>query len=797
VAAAGGVAANTLDDVPLSPELAALAESVTPPVAVMDVTRQLRGRDTLVESFVRRFTEPGDNKRVHLLHGLGGSGKTSIAAEVARRVSAQGVTVWWVSAADRTTLVSGMHAVAQLVHASADELSPGETAGVLWRRLNAWHKPWLLVVDNADDPSVLDETTDGELVDGRGWIRPSLNSSGLVLVTSRRGGDPAQWGNWIAPHPVKMLAPADGAQVLFDHTGGRGGTQADAEALAERLGGLSLALTLAGSYLAQSVSDPWPEAAAITTFDAFRAALDEGRVDVLGSAADDDQSEERNSRALINGIWQLAVRLLESRGLPLAGPFMRLLSQFANAPVPYQLMLDRKTLVESPIFANLDHVQIRSLLKDTAHLDLVDLPPAAPTLVNSEPPVLHVHPLMRDASRRYQDEAHGDDAYLVLAARLLIKAASGESGDSTRDHRRWPIWQVLAPHAFHLLRALSRLPEVELPLVDQVGHVVDLAARYLYWRGLRSQAKVESKALNRICLDLLGVEHPRTLAARHGNAFLLSENGEYSRARAELEAVLDLRCRILGGEHADTLATRHDLGHVLHECGDLVAAQTELEAVLAARRQAVGDEHPDVWATRNNLAAVFRGLGDLVAAQAELEAVVVNRRQAVGNEHPDVLTARNNLAAVLCERGDLVAAQTELEAVLAAQRRTLGDEHPSTLAVRQNLASVLQDLGDLVASQTELEVILGVQQRTLGEEYPDTLRVRHNLAVTNFKLGKHPVAVAEMQAVLAAKKRVLGDTHPQTRLSRDLLKDMRRAMSSTNRPVMFHGPGKRKKKKKR
>src|SRR5262249_14784420 len=159
-----------------------------------------------------------------------------------------GMDVWWVSGEDRTTLVSGLHAVARLTGASTGELQASVTADVLWRRLNALQRPWLLVVDNADDPGVLDVITDEEsrpLVNGRGWIRPFVSGPGLVLVTSRRGSDPAYWGTWMFAHQVTMFDPVDGAQVLFDHTRGRGGSLAEAQALAERLGGLPLALWLA------------------------------------------------------------------------------------------------------------------------------------------------------------------------------------------------------------------------------------------------------------------------------------------------------------------------------------------------------------------------------------------------------------------------------------------------------------------------------------------------------------------------------------------------------------------------
>src|SRR5262249_24923662 len=236
-------------------------------------------------------------------------------------------------------------------------------------------------------------------------------------------------------------------------------------------------------------------------------------------------------------------------------------------------------------------------------------------------------------SHRYRDPIHGDDAYVVLASRLLVEAVAGEPDVSPQDHRRWPVWQLVAPHAFHLLRTLSAVPGAEPCLIDQVAHVVDLAVRYLFFRGFRSQAKVEYDAMYRNCGDCLGAEHPRTLAAPYGTALVLSANGEFSAAQTQYETILQLRRRVLGEEHPDTLATRHSLAVVLHDRGDYVSAQAEYQATLELRRRVLGEEHPDTLATRHSLAVMLHARGDYVSAQAEYQATLELRRPRLAQEH--------------------------------------------------------------------------------------------------------------------------------------------------------------------
>ncbi|UUV32954.1 tetratricopeptide repeat protein [Amycolatopsis roodepoortensis] len=769
MAGSGGVAAGAIGDfgtspaVPFSVERAAFAQSVAVPPDIIG-GEYLRGRGRVVQELLDSFEGAGDGGRSLLLHGLGGSGKTSIAAAVGRKLSAKGVDVWWVSAVDHARLVAGIHAVGRLIGASTEELQADDAAEAVWRRLNAQTQPWLLVVDNADDPEGFDVTADGAgWADG--WIRPVLNQTGLVLVTSRRGGGRTHAGPRLRQIPVDMLNPADGAQVLLDLTHGRGGDHKAACALSERLGGLPLALTVAGLYLARSVDDLSVDDGAVITFQDFHAALDRGRADLMDTAPQDPAG---GTALVVDEVWRMAVRLLERRGLSLAARFMRLLAHFAAAPLPYRDILRQRALFDSPVFAELDREQAGTLLHESANLGLLTLTAAALDPDDTAVPVLRLHPLMRDASHRYHDPVHGDDAYLTTAARLLVDSAAGEPDWSPKDHTRWNFWTLLAPHAFHLLPALART-EIDPTLVDRVAHTVDLAARHLYVRGMRAQAEAEYQSMLRTCRHTLGSEHERTLAARHGIALVFEGKGDLAGAEAEFQAVLGLRRRVLGEEHPDTLTTRHNLAGVLQDRGDLAGAEAEFQAVLGIERRVLGEEHPDTLVTRNNLAGVLRDRGDLAGAEAELQAVLGIERRVLGEEHPDTLTTRNNLAGVLRNRGDLAGAEAELQAVLGLRRRVLGEEHPSTLTTRNNLAGALRDRGDLAGAEAELQAVLGIERRVLGEEHRDTLVTRNNLAGVLRNRGDLAGAEAELQAVLGLRRRVLGEEHPSTLTTRNNL----------------------------
>jgi len=112
--------------------------------------------------------------------------------------------------------------------------------------------------------------------DGSGWLRPLDTGRGLVVVTSRDGPE-GDVGNVGPAAQGGVLDDDDAAQVLIDMRH-KAGSRQDAAALAHRLGGLPLALRLAGSYLRESVNRPaaFADPAMAGTFAGYQALLERG-----------------------------------------------------------------------------------------------------------------------------------------------------------------------------------------------------------------------------------------------------------------------------------------------------------------------------------------------------------------------------------------------------------------------------------------------------------------------------------------------------------------------------------------
>ncbi|MCX4683253.1 tetratricopeptide repeat protein [Kitasatospora purpeofusca] len=681
---------------------AAVAVTVTPPLGLRDPGRPLRGREETLERLEAELAaEPGAEGRLLALCGMGGCGKTAIALEVAARRSAAGCRVWWVEARNGPALEAALRAVARQAGATQEELER-DTADLLWSRLARLDTPWLLVVDNADDPALLDGP--GSLSAGTGWIRPATGP-GAVLVTTR-DSTRATWGQVARLH---LLRPLTGgrldaaARILRDHAPASAGTADEAHALAARLGGLPLALRLAGTYLEQANRTPpsFRAPATPTTYTGYLRAWEDGL----------DRLDPGHALART---WAMSVALLEQRSHGHARALLELLAAFADADLPYTHLLTPDRLADSGPLAALDGPAIWQHLTALAALGLVELLDAAP----DTPPVLRMHPLVRDASRTRGTEAD--------AARLLIATALADDSGDPQDPQFWPLWRLLRPlilDAFQRADAAG-LTEEALP---GLSAAVNMAGCHLMAEGLNAQALAVFEAVLVVERELVGATHPNVLVTRHNRALVLRDLGESTQARAELEAVLAVKRERFGETHVQVLATRHELACLLYVEGDLAVARTELQEVLAALRRVLEDTAPQVLATRHELACVLGELGDLAAARAAFEEVLAVMRERQGTTHPAALATRYELARVLREQGELAQARAELEAVLAVERERLGDTHPSTLLTRYSLALVLRDQGESAQARAELEAVLAVETELLGPDHRDTQITRRSL----------------------------------------------------------------------
>ncbi len=297
---------------------------------------KIRGRDALLAELRRPLSRrSASSAGTWVLTGMGGVGKSTLALAVAETAQSRGWRVWWVTATNSASLAGGMLEVLRQLSAPESVIRPVRegsptAADRAWTYLNGPHLAdhhWLLVFDNADNPSAFGGGSGTNPSDYVGWLRQ--DPAGMVIVTTRVK-DRNTWGPGVWLRELPLLDDAAAAQALTDLAPGIDDPDAiQARELGRRLGGLPLALHLAGLYLASPFAH-WH------SFAAYRQALD--GVDLPAALADLDDHAV-SIRATIQQTWDLSLDALEADGYPQARPLLLLLSCYDPAtPIPVGLL---------------------------------------------------------------------------------------------------------------------------------------------------------------------------------------------------------------------------------------------------------------------------------------------------------------------------------------------------------------------------------------------------------------------------------------------------------------------------
>jgi tetratricopeptide (TPR) repeat protein len=722
-----------------------------------EVAHAVRGRDALLDE-LEGVVEQGN--QVVVLHGNGGYGKTTVAVELARRLHDR-AHVWWVDATSATSVTEGLREVAVRADAPRESVhaawsGQASAPDLLWRSLDGFGEPWLLVLDNADDARLL-VAEDHRVSTARGWLR-TPRAGGAVVVTSRDGRR-AVWGHRPALRPVPVLEEEDGAAVLRELAPGVG-TERNARDLVAKLGGLPLALRLAGTYLGATSTTPrLPGSTQPRSYAEYGSALDESFRDTTTAAA---PGTELGERELLSRTWELSLAFLTNRGHFAARPLMRLLSTLAPSPIPVALLV-ASALSGSPLFGGITAHRLTALVGDLDGFGLVEYRAADRA---GAVDAITLHPLVREANRDQRDTVEHRDAFTAARVAMICRAAAGLDPD---DPVRWPLWRLLVPHCAQLLHDSLAGIGADRPLTLELAAVQSKAADFCAAIGSNVQAEEFYRWALAARLDLLGPDHPETLLTRRNFTGMRRDRGELATAEAEYRDILAVHVRVLGPEHPDTLTTRSNLASTLHHQGFLTTAEAEYRDILAIHLRVLGPEHPDTLTTRSNLAWTLHHQGFLTTAEEEYRDILAIHLRVLGPEHPDTLLTRDNLASTLRFQGDLETAEAEYRDILAIRERVLGPEHLDTLTTRNHLASTFHKRGDLVAAETEYRDVLAIQRRVFGPEHPDTLLTRNNLASTLRGRGDLVAAEAEYRDILAVRERVLGPEHPDTLTTRNIL----------------------------
>ncbi|MEU4173556.1 tetratricopeptide repeat protein, partial [Streptomyces sp. NPDC026589] len=594
----------------------------------------------------------GNPVLTQVLTGIGGVGKTQLAADYARTAWFRGGVdvLVWISASSRSAIMAG-YARAGVEVLAADPRDPEQAA----RAFLAWLEPkagqkscrWLIVFDDVTDPA-----------DMRGWWPPT-SPLGRVLVTTRRR-EAALTGAGRRLVTVGLFTPQESAAylraVLAAHSCREPTEQINS--LAADLGHLPLALAQAASYIIDTDLN----------CASYRQLLAD-RVRKLADLLPEPGVLPDGQAATLAATWSLSVeRANQLRPVGLARPMLHLAAFLDPNGIPTTVLTSQPALVyaaehrtatdtggthQPPSVLGEDAVLALNVLR---RLSLIDYTPAAPHQA------VRIHQLIQRAT---SDALTPDQHH-----RVARTAADALATDWPAVERDTNLAQALRANA----AALTRAAEDSLhrsnahPVLFRTGESLGKAGRF-------TAATAHYHRLAKTTSYHLGPDHPDTLAARSNLAGWQGASGDAARAAAAYEELLPNLARVQGPDHPDTLAARGNLAYWLGEAGDAAGAVAEYTQLLDDLVRVLGSDHLHTLTARANLAHWRGKAGDAAGAAAAYQKLLADREQLLGSDHLHTLTARANLAHWRGKAGDAAGAAAAYQKLLADREQLLGSDH--------------------------------------------------------------------------------------------------------------------------
>jgi len=651
------------------------------------------------------------------LYGMGGIGKTQCALAYVYAKRDVYERIYWITAADQTSLLSGYQKIANSAGLDYMQNKPSvEIAhGILFWLMN--QKSWLLVIDNLDDMKVVN------------GLLPENGPQKHTIITTR---NPNTLGIPAEPLEVPLLNIAESIELLETFSSITISPESiereAAKKIIKELQYLPLAIEQAAAYVRHMTGK---YSAYLYEYYQDRRYLHKWLPD-----------ENRPYSYSIATAWSMSFKTVQETN-PQAISLLRLFAFLNPDGILINFMLAGAAVFPDNLRKLLtNHNIMREALLELEKFSLIKW--------NRENELITIHRLVQ---RFVADEMSDEESRLTVTGiiDLCLQAFPEFTTNETRSLCRTYQGQIVEP----LLHMKTIHSSNSALIRRRVGIFLREDGKYNDSEQLLSQAA-------EIYKNFSGPDDPDTLMAMHALALTYEAQGRNADAAGVLEQVLETQRRTLGEEHSDTLMTMHYLAWSYRSLDRTKEAAEMQEKVLEVRRRILGEEHVDTLMTMHQLGWSYGWLGRTKEAPEMQETVLEIRRKILGEEHPDTLAVMHSLVMQYNSLGRQQQAAEIGEKVLEARQRILGQEHPLTLHTMQVLAWSYSYLGRKKEAVEILEKVSEASKRVLGEEHPDTIGVMEAL---NEILNERVLEYSDMSAdeilekVLELSKRVLGEDH--------------------------------------
>lgn len=623
--------------------------------------------------------------------------------------------IFWIDSSTRENVEAGFAYLGQ-------QAGKGATyaAGKHW--LSQCSKPWLLIIDNADDPEI--DVSEFFPNGGIGNILVTTRNPNTIIHATAghirfRGMDPEE--------AISLLLKLAYPQQTSAERNPQKRTLA--QTIAAELGYLALALTQAGAAIRRN----------IYTLDKYLNSY-LGRRNHLLSLPISTCADETN----VIATWEIPFQKIEQRQSLEHKDAVSLMHIFAFLhfeSIPELIFRRPWDITQDPRLPGLTDLntsgdswsrteeaqaRLRQAIGVLCDYSIIDYDPDRATC--------SLHPVIHRWARDRLSE-HKQEEWLSRTISLLARCISPNLEASDRSNRR-----LLLPHVDSCIQNL-KLKDHSFPSTEESADGIERFAWVYMENGLWKSALVLQHRVVDFRTKILGKTHKDTIQAQRSL-------GQSYWNLFEVKSAIEIQRQVLEArwwsrpslsywlcwppwkpDHISYCIALDDLTVTLWLAGKRELSKMTGERAVNGLVRRLGPEDPITLGAMFNLARTYLHLGELEKSHKLLVLVLKKRKRFFGWDHPDTLMTRNELGMNLCARKRYMAAAECLVAnVLEARKGILGEEHAYTMWSVNDLSKVICARGRPGQGAKMLEDLLPVVRRTLGEKHVGMAMTKSNLA---------------------------------------------------------------------
>ena len=700
--------------------------------------------------------------RIYVILGMGGAGKTQFCLRYAEDNKSRYWGIFWIDASSEENAENDFASIGQQMGKGATF-----TGGLYW--LSQCAKPWLLVIDNADDIEM--DVAKYFPVGGSGHILITTRNPGAVIYATVgnvrfRGMDPEDAVSLLLK---TAFSEDESPSPLSD-------TRQTAQKIASELGYLALALAHAGTTIRRN----------IYTLEMYLRHYLGHRKEMITS-----RSISTADEANIITTWEIPFQRIASRETLEYRDAVELFHicafmHFDSIPEavfqrPWHSIETRRRSQDSSGLVQIEpewdegsRFRLRTALSILYNYSIIDH--------DSKKGTVSMHQVVQRWAKDRLPEAD-QKRWLSATVAVLAKCISPLLEASGQRFRR-----LLLPHIEACLRELKALYGHTGPTSVERAIEMERFAWVFAENGLWMRARTYQLDVLNFRTKKLGRFHPHAIQAKRSLAQSDSSLFDMKLCLLAQRHILYTHWWVRPSfadymtwppwkpNHVPYCVALSDLTFSLWIAGEFDWSKRAGESAVKGLMKRLGPDDPLTLTAMFNLARTYRHLCDQRASPLLVE-VLRKRKRLFGSDHIDTLWARSELAMSLCVAKErLPVAERLLLNVVAAKKKLLGEEHLYTLWSMNHLAKVLTTRWRPHEAIAILEKIIPIVSRTLGDTHPGMAMAKGHLTQAYVRAKRWEEAETLLNEVLEAVR----EDHPDIVVVRFGRVYVQRAMGRIN-----------------